>query len=784
MQKVIRKFIQWLLAPDLKDCRDEISARNQQSLYLYPGICIVIIALNILNQCDGSLLPAVIINEVLVCFVAALFCWLLVRSQKGRRPFHHATALLYLFETPVMLVALFTNTVLDSESWALSYLLFLTTMPILILDVPWHVLLDLFFWTAVFIPCCYVSKPSDVFHSDMIHLSLCFVCALLALCVVLTSRLEEVRSYHRLLYVDRLDDETGLFNRKYFLERAAQCVQRDSLYGNAYILYYDFTGMRAFNAEYGFPAGDALLSAFAKILKGVFPGDLAARFGEDHFVILTKGNAWESVGDRIIDALNDYFVSAYGRKLTTDAVSDFDPYHDQDDNTIHLSLRSGVCLVDRKISVNTACDRAREVCHSRDFDHTYSVRVYDETYKEEVENENYVLSHIDTALRTGRIRVYYQPVARAMTEQICGEEALARWDDPKIGIFAPYKFIPVLEQHKQLYKVDLFMAEQVLKDFAVKQAAGLALVPVSINLSRNDFDGRDMPHLIAALCEKYHCPHNLLDIEITESAYTADPERIDRAIDAFHALGFKVWMDDFGSGYSSLNMLQDTKFDLIKLDMRFLKDFDKKNELIISSILTMADRVGIDTLTEGVETKEEKDFLKAAGCGRLQGYYFDRPQPLDVVLKKRTGGDFFAYENPERTPYLETITRLDLTAPFAQFSSDTITGMQRALSCLVVEFKEEGKEKEEDGNKGPRKGGSLSLLRTVTDAAEGEKQMEEMREPILSAIPDCTATGHWVKRERSDEDSFQTLYLHLVSKDTSTGSMAILVSAIRTERHS
>lgn len=245
--------------------------------------------------------------------------------------------------------------------------------------------------------------------------------------------------------------------------------------------------------------------------------------------------------------------------------------------------------------------------------------------------ENYILEHFDEALKNKWIKVYYQPVVRTITGAFCGAEALARWNDPEKGLLSPAEFIPVLEDTGRITELDLYVLEQICQDYQMVSKRGNRVVPVSFNLSRKDLLHNDIIERIEAIMARYNVPRELVNAEITESAFVEDVEQIGPALKKLHELGYQVWMDDFGSGYSSLGILKDYSFDEIKIDMSFLSKFDKKARNILRSVVTMAKRIGVQTLAEGVETKEQYVFLYTIGCEKIQGYYFGRPMPGDVL---------------------------------------------------------------------------------------------------------------------------------------------------------
>ena len=233
-----------------------------------------------------------------------------------------------------------------------------------------------------------------------------------------------------------------------------------------------------------------------------------------------------------------------------------------------------------------------------------------------------LLTRFEEALSKGYIKAYFQPLTRTLSGKVCGAEALARWVDPEKGTIPPMDFIPFLEEHRLIHKLDLKMLENVCKFY---RDNNLTDMNFSINLSRIDFAETDMFTEISSILKKYDVPINAINLEITESTMLENTEKTRNLFDEFHNAGYKAWIDDFGSGYSSLTILRDYDFDVLKMDMALLKKFDSRSRKIISSVVNMTKTLGIHVLAEGVETKEQTDFLRDIGCEIMQGYYFAKP---------------------------------------------------------------------------------------------------------------------------------------------------------------
>ncbi|MBO7402322.1 MAG: EAL domain-containing protein, partial [Lachnospiraceae bacterium] len=394
------------------------------------------------------------------------------------------------------------------------------------------------------------------------------------------------------------------------------------------MLFFDLSGMKSFNGKYGYSEGDKLIREVSIVLKNHYTSDFCGRLGQDHFVAYSENDDVEKEIDEIfseIEKVND------GRTLPVRVGIYTDKY-----DTVDASM---------------AYDRAKMACDRDRSAHVSKYTHYDMALRKETLTRDYVLSNLEKALSEKRIRAFYQPIMRSQTGNVTDEEALCRWIDPERGIISPLDFIPVLEEAKLIYKLDLYMVDRVLEDFATKKAEGIKPVPVSVNLSRYDFRSCDMVKEICKRMDKARIDRNMLTIEITESFVSADADFLKVQIARFHEAGFKVWMDDFGSGYSSLNALADFDFDLIKFDMIFLRRFkeSKKARVILGQLLNMAKLLEVEAVVEGVETAEQMEFLRDAGCDKCQGYYFDRPASVQSVIERIKTGMCFNAELADGT---------------------------------------------------------------------------------------------------------------------------------------
>lgn len=307
--------------------------------------------------------------------------------------------------------------------------------------------------------------------------------------------------------------------------------------------------------------------------------------------------------------------------------------------------------------------------------------------------EAYVKESFSTALKLGYIRPYYQPVVRSISRKLCSFEALARWIDPDRGPIFPNEFIPVLERMRAIHLLDIEIIRQACAQIRQSVDAGEIPVPVSVNLSRLDFTLCDIFAEITNVVATYQIPHDFLYIEITESLMAEQGSTMHEVIDRFRSAGFQIWMDDFGSGYSSLNVLKDFSFDEIKMDMQFLASFDQRSRRIMASIVQMAKEIDIHTLAEGVETEEQFDYLRNIGCEKLQGYYFGRPMPYREALAHlaQTGVEI---ERPIDRAYCDSIGKVNFLSavPFmTQEQKDSLVDARQlnSIPLAIAEARED-----------------------------------------------------------------------------------------------
>ena len=474
-------------------------------------------------------------------------------------------------------------------------------------------------------------KAQDIFINGAYHKIISgdavnyvtFLISLTTICfAIYHGRLSEATKSKALEKSAKEDALTGLYSYRYFTELAAEGAAGGI--ADRVFLFLNVHNFKAFNDQRGFEAGDRFLVTLGERISYVFADSLCARQADDHFVVLTGCADWAEK----LNAL-DGFVHDY-------------------DEEILMGLNCGAYHpTAANEDPRMAIDRARYAAHTIKNRFQTVCAEYDKTMSEAYHKRLYIINNIDNAVENGWIVPFYQPVVWSSNGELCGCEALARWIDPVYGRLSPAEFIPVLEEYRLIHKLDKSIFESVCRDLRASLDAGKPVVPVSLNFSRLDFELMDAVGELEDLVTKYGIPKELIHVEVTESALTDNFTTLNRALNRIKELGYALWLDDFGSGYSSLNVLKDYQFDVIKIDMRFLSNMEsnEKSRTLIDCIVQMADRIHMLTLTEGVETQAQADFLSKIGCTRLQGYLFGKPIPKEELYGRIGEGQLIVSAN-------------------------------------------------------------------------------------------------------------------------------------------
>ena len=454
---------------------------------------------------------------------------------------------------------------------------------------------------------------------------LTFFISLTMVCIsIYNQRISEAKKDEELEELATQDKITHLLSFEYFVVLAKEkMLEEDYGSGKGIYLFINIVGFKIYNEKKGFEEGNKFLKETGAIISECFPDSLITRQSDDHFVVFTKFDNIEAIEEKIAKV--------------NEMVGAKDP-------DMRLGIQAGGNItVESDEKPRICADKARYAyVHLKQKKTTELLALYDKKMHDDYLMAQYVVTHIDKAIEEGYVRPYYQPVVWSKGRTLCGVEALARWIDPQYGFLNPGKFIPALESASVVYKLDAEILRLVCKDIREFMDKGLPVLPVSINFSRADFGLVDIVDIVRKTVDEYNVPHHLIHVEITESALTDEEDVLKDTIKRLHENDFATWLDDFGSGYSSFNVLKDFEFDVLKLDMAFLIGFNgnEKAKALIKAVISLANEIGMRTLCEGVETAEQAAFLESADCGRLQGYLYGKPLSRDDLLEKIKKGEF------------------------------------------------------------------------------------------------------------------------------------------------
>ena len=404
------------------------------------------------------------------------------------------------------------------------------------------------------------------------------------------------------------DPLTGLYNSSGFHNHVKKWMEENP--GRKFrIQRYNIDRFRDINGIYGYEVGNKLLRDLAMYMKKYNSADsFAAHLNADHFVRFCADDALtvEECYDNFNDCFSDYELS------------------------LPIKLHMGVYdLCEPDCDSFTMSYKALLALQSIKGSFSRKIAYYEKGMMAVEQEQQELLSDIQRAVEEEQFEVWFQPQTDYAGHRIIGAEALIRWNHPRKGMLSPAVFIPLLEKSDYISIVDKFVLEKVCR-YICKWKSEIwkdKPVPVSVNLSRNDIYRKDLCEGISNMLKRYDIPPSLIHLEITESAYMENSKYFAKTLSRLREAGFMVEMDDFGSGYSSLNSLKEINIDKLKLDMKFLSDDGDggKGEIIISSVINMARALNLPVIAEGVETEKQAEMLAGFGCNQMQGYYFSKP---------------------------------------------------------------------------------------------------------------------------------------------------------------
>lgn len=484
------------------------------------------------------------------------------------------------------------------------------------------------------------------------------------------------------------DPLTGLYNRETFFEKVGELVCSE--YAGSYIMVaFDINNFKVINDQYGQAVGDLILQRLAVLGNACIEevGGITCRISADNFAGLYPSNA--DTVDYIAEQ-RTYIMEELG---------------------LNISLSSSVgryVVEDLSIPVSAMYDRASMAKKSIKGRYDVQAAYYNTSMREEFLREQMIIGSMEQALKNGQITINFQPQYNHATGAMVGAEVLARWQHPEYGAISPAEFIPIFEKNGFVYRLDAFVWEETCRLLRDWIDNGYTVPPISVNVSRFDIYQEDFFETITGLVEKYDISTDLLRLEITETAFSSAPRQIIKVVKKLTEYGFIVEIDDFGSGYSSLNTLKDVPAQVLKLDMRFMEDSEENQRggSIVNSVIRMARWLFMPVIAEGVETIEQANYLKSIGCNYVQGYLYSKPMPVNNFEKLVE-----ICPKERRMKSLETLSTLNPNAFWDPKTIETLVFNSYVGGAAVAEYSY----------------GTLEYLRI------NEKFMRELRLPHATA---------------------------------------------------
>jgi len=409
------------------------------------------------------------------------------------------------------------------------------------------------------------------------------------------------------------DNISGGKNKREFERVARMLLKSDSSY---VLVYANIDRFKLINDVYGNDRGDKVLHQVQSIIDDELLWDeVSGRIMADNFGILMRFQSLPKLEQRL------YRISQQLAELK-----------DKDGRRYGLEFYYGVYIIKKgETNISVLLERAnmasKKITNSN---YLVSMGIYDERDRDRMNREKMLEMKMHDALESGHFVPYLQPKYELEGETVAGAEALVRWIDPEEGMIYPNEFIPLFEKNGFVVNVDLYMFEEVCKMLVRWQEEGRKIIPISVNLSRSHFEIPNFFQGYQKILKEYDIPPKSIEIELTESLFYHDIESLNLLVNQIHNAGLSCSIDDFGSGYSSLNMLKDVKVDTLKLDRVFFQatEDNERGKNIISSVLHLAQALELHTVSEGVEERTQVEFLKSMNCDLIQGYVFAKPMPV------------------------------------------------------------------------------------------------------------------------------------------------------------
>ncbi len=412
-----------------------------------------------------------------------------------------------------------------------------------------------------------------------------------------------------------IDDVTGGKNKAEFEMIVKGLLENEK---NYVMVYANIEQFKLINDLYGSDTGDRILKQIQQIMdEELLKDEVSGRIMADNFGLFMRYHSIQKLDERL------YRICRKIKSLKDDEGTSFG-----------IRMVFGVCTAeDAEYSFEVMIEQANLACSNVDKStHLVHMGIYDESMKKKLNREHELEMKMQKALDNREFVPYLQGKYELKNETVAGAEALVRWLDPEEGIIYPNEFIPLFEKNGFIVQLDLYMFEEVCKLIDRWESAGCQIIPISVNLSRANFAIPNFFKAYKDIMKKYTIPKKAIEFELTESLLYNNFEQVNHLVDEIHELGMTCSIDDFGSGYSSLNMLKDVRVDCLKIDRVFFSEGDgsRRGQDIIRSILGLAQALQMKTVSEGIELPEQVDFLKAMNCNYVQGYIFAKPITVEA----------------------------------------------------------------------------------------------------------------------------------------------------------
>lgn len=425
---------------------------------------------------------------------------------------------------------------------------------------------------------------------------------------------------HTIDYYKNFDSLTGLKSYKAFKQEANQLLADSE--ERFVLVSSDIKNFKYINETIGYTQGDNMLRMLADMLTKNLPSDsVITRVSADYFLSLVKLTVPENEFVQSVTSFSEDFCNIQN-EINTD---------------IKLMIRTGICFIDKGCTeVSIAIDRATTARKSIQYMRTSTTLIYNEASFLQASKENQIIAHMEYALNNGEFKVYMQPKYYLKDNSLAGAEALIRWQKPDGTIIPPDEFIPLFEKNGFVGQIDNYVLHKVCDALQQEMLLGKEPIKVSVNLSAIDIQNKYLIPSILSLVDGHDIPHETLEFELTETAFLADSQCVFDVMYSLQKQGFQTSVDDFGSGYSIMNIMAEMPTDTIKIDRGFLLSCNKseRGQLFLRQLVSMINNMGFTSLCEGIETKEQRDSLLDMGCEIGQGFFFSRPMPMEEFFER------------------------------------------------------------------------------------------------------------------------------------------------------